>query len=1009
MAETYSAGVVTAYGAAVRAGYTGTYEQFCAEQAKFAENAASVAQAKEDVETMQGQVEQAAATFTDTTVPAAVTAVQEAGAAQVQAVQGEGTMQAAAVETVGAQQQEAVAAAGADAVGGVEAAEAAAVAHVQAESSALEAAIDAETAAREAGDSLLGEELNSIIAPLIGRTALTFQPGRYRTASATNTGEVAYLDESEAASGYVFSLNPCTPGDLVNYHIWGSAGVCRGIYFCDANMVVLQKNCITSQELTGSTTAPAETAYLIVNHNASLMASGYYTYVGDNTVDFRSRATTLTPRYDLDQITKPGVYWWSTTNNIPVNSPTSYPASVICFGGTESGSRGQTQILITSRNVVLTRYRTADGWTDWSIIRKQPDILATRTFSGTGLLSLGLTAPYDLDLITDMAVCMVYSSTTFANDPPFAGRGGIFMSLRGDDAVPMVQLFFASDNSAIFCRSKISTGWFDWQTIYSQDTLRGYQQANLALATRIDYQITSSNKWAAKANKHDCVLLTVPDGMKKVSFTPKATGTAAFLRSYSADIATGDTPDFSREYFGDRAGTSFGKRIVFQDSGRVEYRLYDDVKYIYFLCANSAGDDLTPTDIVFSRDATPTMLQELPTLYLNGDITGMTKSDAVTLDYSLFGQSGTCSCKWQGSSSQRYVKKNYTIKFDTGFDAWNKWATFQNTLRANNGNSSSVVTTSRWGSQTKYCCKANWIDPSHARNIVCARLWGQIVKNRVTGGDVTDNRKDAPNYGAIDGFPVQIVLNGESLGLYTMNIPKDGWLFNMGEGAAEYVVAGEDNSSAACRWKANAAVDGSDYSVEYAPDGVTEATVAASLNTAISAAINAGADWEAELAPYLDVDSVFDYFIFTCCINNHDALARNILYGTYDGVKWFMSAYDLDTTFGVDPYATTWFDVVNDRNQFAQAAAMHQLAYLMVTYSPAKLKARYQELRAGILSEANVWKEFSNFIVDIPTRDYDIDRNIWPSAPGTATATMAQYLEYFRMHCDYLDNEIAAL
>lgn len=1009
MAETYTAGYVTAYGAAVRGGYTGTYEEFCAEQAKFGENAAAVAQAKTDVETMQDQVEQAAATFTDTTVPAAVATVQAEGATQVQAVQGEGTMQAAAVETVGAQQKAAVEAAGADAVGDVEDAEAAAVAHVQAESSALEAAIDAETAAREAGDSLLGEELNSIIAPLIGRTALTFQLGRYRTASATNTGEVAYLDESEAASGYVFSLAPCAPGDLVNYHIWGSVGICRGIFFCDANMVVLQKNCTTSQELTGSTPAPRDTAFVVVNHNLTLMPGGYYAYVGDNTVDFRSSATTLTSADDLDTITAPGVYWWAISSNVPLNSPTAIPSAMLVFGGTATGSRGQAQLIINTQSRAFMRYRSSDGWGAWNVVDKLSRTLAVRSFSGDGLLSLGLTAPYDLDLISDMAVCMANSSTTFANDPPFAGLGGIFMSLNGDDAVPMVQLFFASDNSAIFCRTKISTGWFDWQTIYSQDTLRGYQQANLALATRIGYQITSSNKWDAKASKQVCVLLTVPEGMKKVSFTPRAPGTAAFLRSYSADTATGDTPDFSREYFGDRAGTSFGKRIVFQDSGRVEYRLYDDVKYIYFLCANTAGDDLTPTDIVFSRDATPTMLQELPSLYLYGDIAGMTKSDAVTLDYSLFGQTGTCSCKWQGSSSQRYVKKNYTIKFDTGLDAWNKWASYKNALRVNNGNSSSVVTTSRWGSQTKYCFKANWIDPSHARNIVCARLWGQIVKNRVTGGGVTDNRKDAPNYGAINGFPMQIVLNGESLGLYTMNIPKDGWLFNMGSGAAEYVVAGENNSSAACRWKATAAVDGSDYSVEYAPNGVTEATVAASLNTAISAAINAGADWETALAPYLDVDSVFDYFIFTCCVNNHDALARNILYGTYDGTKWFMSAYDLDTTFGVDPYGTTWFDVVNDRNQFAQAAAMHQLAYLMVTYSPAKLKARYQELRAGILSEANVWKEFSNFIVDIPTRDYDIDRNIWPSAPGTATANMAQYLEYYRMHCDYLDNEIAAL
>lgn len=155
MAETYSAGVVTAYGAAVRGGYTGTYEEFCAEQAEFAENAAAVAQAKEDVETMQGQVEQTAATFVDTTVPAAVATVQAEGATQVQAVQSEGTMQAAAVETVGAQQTAAVEAAGSDAVDAVEAAETAATGAVTA---AQTAAVQAVTTAQSTAVSAVQAE-----------------------------------------------------------------------------------------------------------------------------------------------------------------------------------------------------------------------------------------------------------------------------------------------------------------------------------------------------------------------------------------------------------------------------------------------------------------------------------------------------------------------------------------------------------------------------------------------------------------------------------------------------------------------------------------------------------------------------------------------------------------------------------------------------------------------------------------------------------------------------------
>lgn len=48
--RTYSAGLVTAYGAAVRGGYRGTYAEFCRQQAEYADNAAAVEQAKTEVQ-----------------------------------------------------------------------------------------------------------------------------------------------------------------------------------------------------------------------------------------------------------------------------------------------------------------------------------------------------------------------------------------------------------------------------------------------------------------------------------------------------------------------------------------------------------------------------------------------------------------------------------------------------------------------------------------------------------------------------------------------------------------------------------------------------------------------------------------------------------------------------------------------------------------------------------------------------------------------------------------------
>ena len=124
MHNTYSAGVVTAYGAAKKAGYTGTYEEFCAEQAQFAQNAQQVREDKE-------AVEQTVETFEEATVPAAVQAVtdegttqvgrvNQAGSSQVESIGEAGTTQVGNVNQAGSTQVAAVNQAGATQIQAVE-------------------------------------------------------------------------------------------------------------------------------------------------------------------------------------------------------------------------------------------------------------------------------------------------------------------------------------------------------------------------------------------------------------------------------------------------------------------------------------------------------------------------------------------------------------------------------------------------------------------------------------------------------------------------------------------------------------------------------------------------------------------------------------------------------------------------------------------------------------------------------------------------------------------------
>ena len=152
MANTYSAGIVTAYGAAVRGGYTGTYEEFCAQQAAFAENAEQVAEDRAAVEQIKN-------TFENQTVPAAVGQVNQAGAAQVQAVQAAGADEESDISAAGSTQVAAVNAAGSTQVTAVQAAGAAQVTAVQGAGTTQVAAVNAAGATQVDAVEDKGEEV----------------------------------------------------------------------------------------------------------------------------------------------------------------------------------------------------------------------------------------------------------------------------------------------------------------------------------------------------------------------------------------------------------------------------------------------------------------------------------------------------------------------------------------------------------------------------------------------------------------------------------------------------------------------------------------------------------------------------------------------------------------------------------------------------------------------------------------------------------------------------------
>ena len=365
----------------------------------------------------------------------------------------------------------------------------------------------------------------------------------------------------------------------------------------------------------------------------------------------------------------------------------------------------------------------------------------------------------------------------------------------------------------------------------------------------------------------------------------------------------------------------------------------------------------------------------LPILYMKGDISSMTKDVEATLTYVYGDRTGTLTCKWQGSSSLTYQKKNYTVKFDNAFE---------------------VV--EGWGAQKKYCLKANYIDHSHARNIINAKLWGQIVKSRST---VPTKLANLVNGGAIDGFPCIIVMNNEFLGLFTFNIPKEGWMYGMGSGTQECILCA-DAWTDATGFKANAVVD-EDFSLEYVTNENDKGWVTTSLNRLINACVNSnGSDLDTTVAQYLDWQSAIDYYIFCVLVEGADMTQKNYLLSTFDGTKWFFGAYDMDCTYGLHWNGGSWLAADNTPS-FAEYANVHRVMELIKLYKKDALKARYAELRETVMSESNVATMFANFCGQIGKPVYLEEAKKWPMIPNTSTNDVAQIRDYYRMRVAYAD------
>lgn len=400
-------------------------------------------------------------------------------------------------------------------------------------------------------------------------------------------------------------------------------------------------------------------------------------------------------------------------------------------------------------------------------------------------------------------------------------------------------------------------------------------------------------------------------------------------------------------------------------------------------------------------------LMDMPRIYFSEGTLPTTKTDTM-MKFDYYSKTteyhGWAEIKCQGNSSMSYPKKNFTIKLYKDKEKTQK-------LKIN---------FKGWGAQSKFVLKANWIDLTHARNVVSARIWGDIVKSRSGYANLPELLRTSPNQGAVDGFPVTIYGNGYYQGRYTLNIPKDKWMSNMDDALDTHCILCGENYYSGC-FLQSANINGSDWTDEL--HDVVPASIKTRWNDCISFVMNStDEEFKANLSNYFYVDSLIDYLLYGIESCGFDAFGKNQIYFTYDGQKWIASMYDMDSTWGLWWNGGSFVATDYAREQFQDMTVAgdctgegNKLYVRLQQLFVNEIKARYTELKQTIFNYPYLVNKFEEFVqicpLDIVKEDYasTTANGAYTGIPSKTTNNIQQIRNYIKARLEYCDSYINSL
>lgn len=365
----------------------------------------------------------------------------------------------------------------------------------------------------------------------------------------------------------------------------------------------------------------------------------------------------------------------------------------------------------------------------------------------------------------------------------------------------------------------------------------------------------------------------------------------------------------------------------------------------------------------------------------------------------------------QGNSSKNYPKKNYKIKMYSD-------AQYKNKLKWR--------PQADWDKNFKYNLKANYIDPTQARNLVNAQLFKAAIASTPLQFSEQSNLYKAQGLSQMEGFPIILNLNGNFHGLYTFNTKKDDKPFGLNNEQVGNEAIEFDRDGFQPFAKPDNQIDGKAFATAI-NDRPTDLLSNNFKKFANFINQSSDDDFRNHLKDYIDVKSVINCYIWGNLSQMEDWDNKSLILLTWDnGTHWYLTMYDMDSTWGFFWDGTPTIEQTDGdtNNQWKNAArwsldpnnlgseakgGVNFLFQRIYKTFKSEIKEQYTALRSNVWSNIRIIEAFKHFINQIPDAVYQQDQNKWNLNLANKYADFETLQKMILERCTAMDNFIENL